>query len=240
MVIYLLVDLFLLFLVHHPEYFYRHSFKYRKFLVYSDESIDKGIEPLLDLSHEQLKCSEIDSDSLIYNVVLSEKNLYGRLIRKNQIAQSVANNIVIKGKVDIKNNRIIRPSLEMNLVYAITHEGVHCQQHEELGLFMKFFMKKYPTWKIEGYAEWISQNGIFENSDWIYDKIDMIIDTESKTPFRRVDLNNGYVKPLFYLKSQLLIGYLLDELKMSYSEIIQKEIDEDALFEEIISWRNGR
>lgn len=222
------------YLILHPEFYIDQSLSYSQFRVYSNNPVEPEIKTLLDDVLKRLKKSEIHTESRVYKIIFTENNIYSKLFKHKEIAFAFGNCIMLNGNVDVKENRIIRPFLEMNLTYAIVHEAVHCDQYEVFSIYNPLNFNKYQKWKKEGYAEFVSQQYVIsQNFQGINERINWIEKFESKEPLKRIDLGDGYLKPLYYLKSELLIDYLITVKKMSYLEIMNMTFDEENLLKEV-------
>lgn len=228
-----------LYAVLHPEHFFDYTEEYGSFKIFSSEPISPEFEKILQEVGKRAENSEIHSSDILTKIVLANDGLYFALAGKSQIPRTIGNCIVLGGKVDIDRNRLILPAVEMNLVYIITHEAVHVGQHEEHGLFMNTFFDfgRHPTWKTEGYAEWISQkNRLGDSTASIYSTLILLKQSDGKS---WVDLGDGYTMPASYLRNRIMVEYLLKIDGMEYSDIMDTNISEADLWNEITKAEQG-
>ena len=195
----------------------------------------------MDDIRDNLIESELHSHELIYNVVIAGDGLYSKIDGIDVFASTIGNCIILGGEVDTKRNRIVLPKLEVNFVYVVTHEAVHCEQHKEYAFFMNTPLNfgRYPSWKIEGYAEWISQKKrIALDPTSISNVIKKIEENKGEGESKWIELGKSYTMPLAYLKDRVLVEYLIQIKDMSYTDIIKGKFEVDELFEEIKTWSN--
>lgn len=222
-----------LYAILHPEHFFEHEKKFGSFRVFSTQAIDPSLGDTLKEVSRRLESSEVYSSSDSINIVFASDGLYFTLAGRSPIPRTTGSCILIGGEVQIESNRIFLPAVEMNLAYVLTHESVHVGQHREHGLFMNTFFDfgRHPSWKTEGYAEWISQKDrLGDASSSTFSGLSLLDKAHGNS---WVDLGDGYTMPASYLRDRIMVEYLIRIEGMKYSQIMETEISEADLWNRI-------
>lgn len=232
----LTIFLILVISVQFPSLFIDKKFTYKSFEIYSNANIklDESIKNVLDSVLIILDESEFSEESDEYKLYFIRGTLYEELLRilgRKNMAFSKFEKHIYSAYPNFKEGKLIRNNNELeclNLIQIISHEGVHSQMYKD---YYGWFEMKTPFWINEGYAEYISYKPFRELEN--YDITSLLSKLEnSKGVWLKTEYNTMTLRE--YVKSRLLIEYLMDVKKMRIKEIIEnKQLNPNEIFEEI-------
>jgi hypothetical protein len=154
------------------------------------------------------------------------------------MARCVDDNILLKVQADFNKNVLIGGNSKRNLKKTIAHEAMHFYQMKKYGA-MKFNPLNHPpTWKLEGYPEYIANQKDLKSSGYdLKNSIKKLKEFE-KTGEYWIETEPGQLDPLVYYKGRVMIEYLIDIKHLTYSEILNKDVTEDKVINEMTTWYN--
>jgi len=237
-VLFLIVESVHLLVLLFPQPFFRHGLSIRNVHFYSDKPLEERDLASFRTVFEQASLSPLFDSTQKHRIFIcnSERtySIYSRLAGRNSSSQGF--NVEPTRNIFISRSFIetVRSQygatfqytlLEGSLNHIILHEMYHSLVTNQLGFLES---RKLPSWKREGYAEY--------GASWAVKKSDLDFDLR-----RQIDLlyNQTEVSPirLHYLRSQLLIEYLIDVEGMTFRSIMDEEIDEGEALVRMIRWR---
>jgi hypothetical protein len=231
-----------------PQRLFANKISYKKFIVCSNKRIDEDIKPVLDSALILVQKSELYDPGYQYNIILCNNSLYNKIdneiLGTGPAARARLHNVLIKVRIDPKSNLAFPTfpkACEINLTNMIAHEMLHCLQANRYGL-LKFNPFKHPKfWKLEGYPEYISkQKQLSAKGYSLISEIETYINLESKaTGHWILSEKGGCEVPDCYYKGRLMIEYLIDIRHLSYDQILRDTSSENAIFREMIEWKDG-
>jgi hypothetical protein len=230
-----------------PQHLFAFKLEYKCFTVYSNEKMNNDIKIILDNAMNLVRKSEINDSDYKYNIILSYNSFYNglddKLFGEGPAARSRLNDVIIKVRIDPKNNvafPTFHKACEVNLTELLAHEMTHCLQANKYGI-TKFNPFKHPEfWKLEGYPEYISRQNQISNKDYsLISDIDRYINLASKTNgIWILEEEGGCEVPDYYYKGRLMIEFLMDIRHFSYSEILNDTVSENTVYQEMIKWKD--
>lgn len=210
-----------LFLFFFPFLLFPYKINYKNYTVYSTQPIDTHIKDLLDISRISLSQSSISRDIPNQKIFLCESYFYAKLLGLNMhkaFAWNRFNDIFIV-KTNIREDYCIRNDVLHNtrpLSEVICHETVHTLQRKQLGWFRMLFTA---TWKIEGYAEYISKKPVY---------------TTEQMKKQLTILENDHSYAADYLRYTLAVHYLFDQKKYNFNDLINSPLSLQDVLELIL------
>ncbi|GHT66304.1 hypothetical protein FACS189452_01960 [Bacteroidia bacterium] len=199
-----------------------YSYKYENISVHSTQPLGDSIHNILTRVSNRLYCSEINT-AVTHNIYFC--NSFARYAflaptsrRAFAVNYPIFNTIFI-AKCDIANDSVYKNNIKDNytkkLSGTIAHEATHTLIKEKIGL-RKFIM--LPTWKNEGYCEYIAYNNA--NA------------TKEAKEYLIVNKNNH--KPSAdYRRYYYAVAYLIDIEKMSFDDIMTTDLSLEQVLEKI-------
>jgi hypothetical protein len=232
-----------------PQRLFANKIRYKKITVYSNGKIGNEIRIILENAMNLVKKSEINDSDYAYNVILCYNSFYNqiddKLLGTGPTARVTLNNVIIKVKIDPRNN-LAFPSFhkacEVNLTELIAHEMIHCLQANKYGVF-KFNPFHHPEyWKLEGYPEYISKQKLLSAKDYsLTNDIDRYVNLESTAKDIWILEEEGKCEvPDYYYKGRLMIEYLVDVKHFSYEKILNDTVSEKTVYREMINWKDSQ
>jgi hypothetical protein len=152
-----------------PQMVFAHSVSYRHFQVYSDSPISPNVRSILDLANRRLATCEINEPNVVHRIFVCPSHasfdffspVSGDCIAVNM---SFLHNIFIN-TADITQNTVetgVANHRLRSLSSVIAHECTHTLLVDRFG---DIAMLQQPSWKQEGYCEWVSGTTSFGQSD---------------------------------------------------------------------------
>lgn len=230
-------------LILQPQIVFANELEYQSFTVYANSAIDEQIKPIIDASIDLVKDSELFDPAYQYDLFLSHQTFFnkvdGYLIDQWAAARAIDNNIVIKVEVDIEKQLAYTEQSQIDLSYMIAHEMIHCLQAHKYGKLTFNPFQHPPMWKLEGYPEYYSRQAQLKAADYdLKEEIDRFIRLEAASEDGWIEAVDQHFVPIIYYKSRLMTEYWLDVKGLSYDDLLQEEVKEEAIWEELLDWYN--
>ncbi|UBZ08748.1 hypothetical protein LDL76_08560 [Salegentibacter mishustinae] len=216
--IYILLILF-------PQLLFANKIEYKSFEVYHHNTInEQKLKSVLDVSEKLLEGSELKSNSETQKLFLTESYnefTFFALLSKNAFAVNypVVQNIFFT-KSDLSKNLITRNNKSNNrrtLSGVIAHETIHSLLENKIGIID---FKLLPTWKIEGYADYIAKESSYKATN--------DIDTICKTA------QNKASRSYKYFEYRIITEYLLEQRNIELNKFLKNEFELENLKQEVI------
>ncbi len=226
----------LVILVQFPGLFIEKQHSYKVFEIFSNSKIelDRSAKNVLDAALANLEKSDFSEKSDTYKLYFIRGTVYEKLLRllgRKSIAFSKFEKHIYSATPNFRDGKLVRNKNNyewLNLVQIISHEGVHTQMYKEYYGWLKM---KTPFWINEGYAEYISYRPIREKRNYAIGSLLTNLEN-SEADWLKTEYNS--MTPREYVRSRLLVEYLIDVKKMKIKDIIDsKELDPKEIFEEI-------
>jgi len=226
-----------------PKLYIKKSFTYKSFEIYSNSKIENNVyvKNILDSVLLNLTKSEFYNPEQSFKLFFVKGTLYSKIISNlgmKNIASSKFDTHIYNANPDFKSGWLIKNKSEyekLNLVQIISHECVHSQMYPD---YSTLGIMKTPAWINEGYCEYISYS-LKRKRDFL-SLVDILNKLEASENHW---LKTSYLNysPRFYLKSRLIVEYLIEIKHMTILEIISNEdLDPDIIYEDIKLWYNNQ
>ncbi len=224
-------------IVLNPSLVYANKTTYDNFAIFHNKAIDSALLVQLDEANKLLEKSELYNPKLKLDICLNDGSIYPFIIRKivgDNFATGFYDKVVLQGNPDYKNNYIEIRGYKWNLAQLLAHEATHCLQYDKMGLWKSNPIAQYPTWKWEGYPEYVARQNPDQKD--LAKNIERLINTEQIN-------NNGWIyfadstgTVITYYKYWLLIKYEMDIKKMTYIQILKDTAQEETVRKEMMNW----
>ena len=192
-----------------PYYFFNHKADYKNFKIYSTNKICGNISNILDRTDSLLSASEIYTTNIEHRIFICNNfalyTYFAPLARKAFACNyPIIKNIFIANSdidkdIAFSNNK---KNNKRSFSSVITHEIMHSLIENHIGLIKN---KMLPTWKNEGYCEFIARESSFGN-------------TAGMEMFKKGQ-NDGS-KSFKYFEYRKVMEYLINNQKLSFDEIV--------------------
>lgn len=226
-------------LILYPQILFAEKTVYKGFNIYSNNPLDDSYKSAIDYTIEVTQTSEIyepDNQLDIFLCYGSFYNDFDTKILGFEMAKSIHDNIVLKVPVNFDKNILIGWNSNRNLKKTIAHEAIHFYQMNKYGMMRFNPVTHPPSWKLEGYPEYVAYQKDIKAHDYdLVHSINKIKDFE-KTGEYWFRTEPGQLDPLVYYKGRVMIEYLIDIKGMTYTEILNDTVTEEKVIAEMTSW----
>jgi hypothetical protein len=228
-------------LVLFPQPLFANKFEHKNISVYSNKEIHSNIISTLDRATEMLSSCELYEPNYHYDIFLCDGSCYNNIDSKlfgdKPTGRSIDNNVIIKIPIDIEKNIGFTRKGNVTLTWLFTHEMTHCLQENKFGALLFNPLHQPPTWKVEGYADYVATIKERKSVNYNFIKeIDRYNCLAKKSTDGAAEVYEGHISPLIYFKGRLLLEYLIDIRKIKYEDVLSNTITEDSAFEEMMMW----
>ena len=231
----LLIAGLLLIIILNPILIYAHKTTHKIFSIYHNKVIDPLLISTLDQAKVLLETSEFYNNNLKFDICLNDGATYPTIIktvRGQAFAWGFYDKVVMQGTMNCKANFVELNGYKWNLTQLLAHEMTHCLQFDKLGLIQSNPIANIPTWKWEGYAEYVSRQNADQKD--LSKNIERFIATGKNN--WEIKFADGTITPREYYSYWILVQYCLDVKNMSYQQLLTEKINEQTLKQEMINW----
>ena len=220
-ILFIVLFLFILFNLF-PAILFSNSFTFDNFTFYSNQAIDdEDVKSIINEANALISKSTILNKSNHYKIFLCNKTFYYPLfatIHYQSFAVTQLHNVIVSS-ADLKKNQALsqrNDNYVRILSSVIAHEIMHINLSQSFGFLKHKFY--YPNWKIEGYCDYIANESSFDFKKGV--ELMKKGDVDNSISFR-------------YFKYRQIIRYLIEEKKMTVTDIMGqtlsfKEIEEET------------
>ncbi|HMX78794.1 MAG TPA: hypothetical protein PLG91_00695 [Ferruginibacter sp.] len=233
----LLIAGIVLIIILNPPLTYASKTTYNSYSIYHNKALNPAFTSKLEQATFLLKSSEFYGNELILDICLNDGSIYPTLIKKLQgpaFARGFYNKVILHGTMNCTANYLELNGYKWNLVQLLVHEMTHCLQYKKLGFWKSNPVANIPTWKWEGYAEYIARQDQNQNQKDLLLNINRL-QTADKSKWEVV-FEDGTIAPKDYYNSWNLVKYCLDIKKMSYEQLLQDKTSESELKTQMMKW----
>lgn len=227
----------LLVIILQPIVTYASKTNHNNFVIFHNKPLDPLLKAKLDEAVVLLKKSEFYDPSLKFDICLNDGSTYPQIIkilRGQAFGWGFYNKVVLQGVANYESNYVELNGYKWNLTQLLVHELVHCLQFQRLGLWKSKPIADIPDWKWEGYAEYISRQGI-EQKDFLKNMIRL---TKADRNKWGINFEDSTISPKDYYENWILVQFCIDIKKMNYQQLISDLTSEEALKKEMMLWFN--
>lgn len=218
-----------------PSLTYAHATKLGNCTVYSHQSPDPALFPLLDSASMLVSKSEWFDPNLHLDICLNDGSAYPGLVaalRGRAFAWGFYDKVVLQGKADYYNNRVELNGYRWNLAQLLAHEMIHCFQFNRLGLWKSNPVAQIPVWKWEGYAECIARQQPSQQD--LAANIRRYQHTNAEE--WAIKLDDGSICPRNYYLAWIMVQYAMTIKHQTYRQLLDDPSTEAVVMQEMFSW----
>ncbi|MBL1214619.1 MAG: hypothetical protein HND52_14785 [Ignavibacteriae bacterium] len=230
-------------IIANPSIFFSDQLIYKRYHVYSDESINHEVLLMLDDVEERIKMVEVFDPSFSPKIFLcNDQGLYsffatllGMSPNSSGINVSLVSNTFINlTRLEEKqnyNNKLFEHShIAGEESHNLAHELVHNLTANKLGWFE---YRKLPKWKNEGYAEYgvaIKNIRLENDSNSLFNR--------AKIYFEEYSFKMNNIQKL-YLESQLIVEYLFEIENIGFEKFSDATTLKETALLKFKNWYNN-
>jgi hypothetical protein len=226
---------FLFVIVLNPLLTYAHKTSHLQFTVYHQQPLESRMMERLENAHRFLKKSELYEHPLKLDICLNDGSRYPDLIRAIRgpaFAWGFYDKVVLQGALNCAENYVELNGYKWNLTQLLVHEMTHCLQYERLGLMHSKPIRNIANWKWEGYAEYVSRQGLAQNK--LKDRLQQFY--ESDTAAWAITFEDGTISSREYFRYWNMVEYCLEIKQMSYQQLLADASGEEVIETEMREW----
>lgn len=219
-----------------PALSYAKSVKVENATIYYNTTLDSKALQLLNESLELVSHSELFDPAFHIDICLDDQSNYAYVLDKLKgpaFGFGVGNKVILKCRADFAEDKAIGYGQAWNLTELIAHEIIHTYQYNRYG----FKTLMTASWKLEGYAEYISRSRS-EFSE-LESSIKLMLTEREKAGgsqwvWIKMEDETGF--PSQYLADKVLVQYLMEIENLSYNDILEDKRSRVMLEEQAIDW----
>lgn len=234
-----LIGILILFVLN-PNFLYANKTTFDNYTIYHSSHLDNNFQPKLDEATKLVKASELYKTELKFDICLNDGSKYPRLMQEilgQTFASGFYNKVVLHGTANYKENYVELNGYKWNLTQLLAHELTHCLQFENLGFWKSNPLGKIPTWKNEGYPEYIARRN--EDQTKLCVNIARLIEIEklNKNDWG-ISFADSTSTSREYYNYWILVQYCIDIKKMTYKQILEDTTNEVIIKQDMMNWYN--
>lgn len=236
---YLAIEIGRNFYLIYPYAHFDYHHEYRRYSVYSDQSIDRKTIAILDNVTQRLNEIDIDIPERTFKIfICNTPTLYSKFakmagkparsqgINIQPLYYTFTNSKYIEEVKDEYHRIYPHSLLQGDQAHIITHELIH----ELIALKVGFIhSRSLPNWKVEGYAEYYASH--------LSRKIDSTYSFKSQV-IKYYDGQFNQLSPghFHYLQSLIFVEYLISEKALTFQELFNNELTFEDVEEDLSKW----
>lgn len=236
LLLYIVYELSRTYPLYYPDPFFDYHTEYANYSLNSDRPVNDELLEVMDGVATRMNAVDIYDPEETYKVYLiHDSHLFGYFAQKlnlsttiqaltiNPLGYVLVNLTAIERTKTIYNENYPYTLYQGDIAHTISHELMHVFTTQQLGFFSSWFL---PGWKREGYAEY-GANLSFRLKDATYsleDRVRQYLDGH---------YDNLSTNQQFYVRSGLIVEYLLDNEGMNFEELMRVEIDPDTVYKRL-------
>ena len=230
------------FSLYYPDHLFEYEVRYRNFNLYSDRPVSREFFSTMEEVTLRMNPVDMYDPEETHNVYLvHDRELFASFAERlelnpstqgltiNPLGYIMVNLTAIRLTGQIYTKPYPYTLLQADTTYVISHELMHVLTTQKLGFISSWNL---PEWKREGYAEY-GASLYARRQDSTYSLRQRV--------GRYLD---GYYDSLsdrhrFYIRSGMVVEYLLDKREMGFEDLISFGEDPDTLFRDMVAWKRG-
>ncbi|MDW3646844.1 MAG: hypothetical protein R8P61_07275 [Bacteroidia bacterium] len=218
-----------------PSLFYSHAQAYGQIRILHNQALEEGWENQIDTALQAIESSVLYDPNFQIELCLQDGSSYPQfveLVFGEAFAFGFASKAVLNMPVQPESGYIEKNGKRRDLAELLAHEFIHNFQYQKYG----FATLNFPFWKLEGYAEYMMR---MEKDDLdLRYAISHLLKYEEKGSYNYdwVEWENEIGTPHIYLKSNIMVQYLMEIEGLTYDEIVKDQRSTEAVFEEVLAW----
>ncbi|NML66737.1 hypothetical protein HHL22_16130 [Hymenobacter sp. RP-2-7] len=233
----------LVLIVFAPALSYAQQSSFGRFTVYHQQPLAVALPAHLAAAAAQLRGSELYTPDFHADICLNDQGssypkLLGQLLPP-AFAWGFADKVVLQGQANFAADYVELHGYRWNSTALLTHELTHCLQAQALGWYRSNSLTGYPTWKREGYAEYLARP--HGTPAQLAASLARLHQAEFEQPTAwEVLLPDGTMQPKDYAHYAALVTYCLDVQHQTYRQLLADTLGEATVARRMAAWEGGR
>ncbi len=221
-----------------PSFLYAHQTTTSHYTIYHSQPLDPALIQRLEQARALAQPSEVFDQALRVDVCLNDGSRYPSVVQAvwgPAFAWGFYNKVVLNGEANVPANRVTLRHYAWNLTRLLAHEMTHCYQFDRFGLWHSNPLAHYPTWKWEGYAEYVARQPRGQYA--LLQNINCLQQAEQTAPDQwDIRLPDSTCTSREYFEYFVLSEYCLDIKKMTFQQVLRDTTLEKATHQQMMNW----
>ncbi|MEO9868885.1 hypothetical protein [Ekhidna sp.] len=219
-----------------PGISYANKTDFEGLVVYHNLPLEEGYENILRSSIKLVEKSELFDKEFIVELCLDDQSWYPMVISSVKgpaFGFGLANKVVLKSDASFADNKAIGYGQSWNLAELIAHEMIHTYQFNRYG----FGTLSTPTWKLEGYAEYVSRSQ--GELSLLNKSIELMLIERKKAGGSHwvwIKIKDGSGLPSQYLVDKILVQYLMEIETLTYDQVKKDTRPRIEVEQQVLKW----
>jgi len=243
-----------------PGFLFAHRLEHGNLVVYSNQDLGAGIDPILREVDRRLASSEINAPAISHRIFFGhDAPVFGALQRArteiffrtigmkpsptyNASWPPHISHVVTFDVPDTAHDALRRSAWpeKLNMTHILTHEVAHTLVLAKLAIPNT---ARLPMWKAEGYPEYVAMSAIRSQPGYsLRASVARILATDLPLEPMRYDcIGQSYLEDenedswhTCYYLARVLVEYVLDRKGLSFGELAQPSISESETLRELL------
>lgn len=221
-----------------PSLLYAHETVTSQYTIYHNQPLDPALGQRLAQARAQVQPSEVFDRTLRLEVCLNDGSRYPRLVQAvwgPAFAWAFYNKVVLNGEAKPVANQLAFRDYSWNLTSLLAHEMTHCYQFHHLGLWHSNPLARYPTWKWEGYAEYVARHP--GSPAALRQHVAYLHQAEQRAPGQwGLQLPDSTSTSREYFNYLMLTEYCLNVKHLTFAQVLRDTATEHTTYQQLLRW----
>ena len=220
-----------------PSLLYANKTEFGNCSIYHNKALDPLFTQRLEKAIQITKASELYEPDVHIDVCVDDGSYYPMLIRVilgEAFGRGFYNKLVLYGAMDCKNNRLSLRGYNWNMEQLCAHEIVHLLQYKKYGLFGSPPLSRRPSWKWEGYPEYVARQSASQKD--LQQNISRMLKAQQSERDGWINFEDSTGTIIPYYEAWVLCQYCIDVKKMSFAQLLNDNRDKETVNAEMMTW----
>ncbi|MGI4863113.1 MAG: hypothetical protein ACRYFZ_04265 [Janthinobacterium lividum] len=221
-----------------PSLLYAHETITGEFTIYHSQPLDPAFRQRLAQARALVQPSEVFDSTLRLQLCLNDGSQYPRLAQVvwgPAFAWGFYNKVILNGQVNAAANQLTFRQYAWNLTRLLAHEMTHCYQFQHFGLWHSNPLARYPTWKWEGYAEYVARRP--GSPAALRQHVAYLQQAEQRAPGQwGLRLPDSTSTSREYFKYLILTEYCLAVKHLTFQQTLRDTTSERTTYQQLLNW----
>ena len=221
-----------------PSLLYAHETVTPQYTIYHSQPLDPAFSQRLAQARALVRSSDVFDNNLRLEVCLNDGSRYPSLVQAVEgpaFAWAFYNKVVLNGKLQVAANQLSFRHYGWNLTRLLAHEMIHCYQFHHFGLWRSNPLARYPTWKWEGYAEYVARQPTSPTA--LRQHLPYLQQAEQLVPDEwGLRLPDSTSTSREYFRYFMLTEYCLDVKHLTFQQLLRDTTSQATAYQQLRQW----
>jgi len=224
-----------------PGLLYAHETVTSQYTIYHNQPLDPAFGRRLAQARALVRPSEVFDNTLRLEVCLNDGSQYSRFVQAVEgpaFAWAFYNKVVLNGELHVGANQLIFRHYGWNLTRLLAHEMTHCYQFHHFGLWRSNPLAHHPTWKWEGYAEYVARQPSSPTA--LRQHLAYLQHAELTAPGQwGLRLPDSTSTSREYFQYFLLTDYSLAVKHLTFAQLLRDTTSQATAYQQLLEWEQS-